>query len=228
MIHCLATSVIGSAHVETGMPCQDAWLFQSDNDAMIGVVCDGLGSKKSSHLGSTTACTAALEAWKVWKSSGVGTPEDFIRLLEVTWRLMLRDTPPGDSATTCIVFIQDHHQRCFVAQLGDGMFIKRRADNIYLHPYQQHDFGFTKGLGITHTLNDWTIHQLPFLKEGESILMLSDGLSEDIEMDSISPLIQYLVDEVAQDPSPEHRLTTELTDWDSHDDKTLLLIWREG
>ena len=35
MIHCLATSVIGSAHVETGMPCQDTWLFQSDNDAMI-------------------------------------------------------------------------------------------------------------------------------------------------------------------------------------------------
>ena len=58
--------------------------------------------------------------------------------------------------------------------------------------------------------------------------MLSDGLSEDIEMDSISPLIQYLVEEVAQDPNPEHRLTTELTDWDSHDDKTLLLIWREA
>ena len=47
-----AAAVIGSSHIEGGIPCQDAFAHAVVGDTLLGVVCDGAGSKSLSHLGA--------------------------------------------------------------------------------------------------------------------------------------------------------------------------------
>jgi hypothetical protein len=47
-----AASAIGSGHIESGLPCQDAFARQVVGDVLCAVVCDGAGSATASEQGS--------------------------------------------------------------------------------------------------------------------------------------------------------------------------------
>ncbi|MFM6899886.1 MAG: protein phosphatase 2C domain-containing protein, partial [Microcystis panniformis] len=58
----LCQSVVGSFHVQTGLPCQDYGAYKLlDQDVLIGAVADGAGSAKHSDLGAKITVEAALQ-----------------------------------------------------------------------------------------------------------------------------------------------------------------------
>lgn len=62
-----AASATGKSHLDKGIPCQDAFAFHADGDALVAVVCDGAGSAASSDVGSRlTADTVVHSLAAAW------------------------------------------------------------------------------------------------------------------------------------------------------------------
>lgn len=55
-------SIVGSSHLKTETPCQDAHLIVSANGTLIVAVSDGLGSASLSHIGAKHACTSVIHS----------------------------------------------------------------------------------------------------------------------------------------------------------------------
>ena len=49
-------SLIGKSHIKIKKPSQDSYLISNMENYTLAVVCDGLGSKKYSHIGSRKLC----------------------------------------------------------------------------------------------------------------------------------------------------------------------------
>jgi serine/threonine protein phosphatase PrpC len=71
-----AGSAIGTSHVRSGDPCQDAYACEviEDDDGdevLVAVVSDGAGSASLSHFGSAAVCRFVIEAVRRHLSSGL-------------------------------------------------------------------------------------------------------------------------------------------------------------
>jgi serine/threonine protein phosphatase PrpC len=55
-----AAKAMGKSHIDSGIPCQDAFAFEFIDDVLIAAVCDGAGSAALSHIGSQTAATLVV------------------------------------------------------------------------------------------------------------------------------------------------------------------------
>ena len=57
-----AAAAIGSSHLESGTPCQDAFAHARAGDVLVAVVCDGAGSAPRSHVGSARFSRAVADS----------------------------------------------------------------------------------------------------------------------------------------------------------------------
>jgi serine/threonine protein phosphatase PrpC len=230
VVRVVASSVRGPSHTRDGLPCQDSWRAVADVRASLAVVCDGMGSRPRSREGSRAATLATRDAWRLWCRSPVGSVEDLIRLVEAAWRLRLGRVPPGEAATTCLIYAEDGHGRAAQAQLGDGLIARRAIDGaIAAHPTRSEGFGLTHALGTPHTLTDWSFVLVEPLATGEVLLLATDGVSEDLEPDRIGDLATWVVDGLGPLQRPGRALAHELRNWPvphHQDDKTLLVMWK--
>lgn len=230
MVRVVATSVRGPSHVRDDLPCQDAWLAVASPRACLAVVCDGLGSRPRSREGAQAATLAVRDAWRMWQRSPVGTVEDMIRLVEAGWRLRLGRVPAEEAATTCLLYAEDGHGRAVQAQLGDGLIARRSADgDVAVHPSRGTGFGLTHALGTPHTLAEWSNAWVTPLAVGDTLLLATDGVSEDLNPDRLGSLAAWIVDDLGVHKRPGRVLAHELRNWPiphHHDDKTLLAMWR--
>ena len=108
----------------------------------------------------------------------------------------------------------------------NGWCLKINQHHIEIHPYLKQDFGFTVGLGIPHTLKEWSIQPGQPLQIGEGMLLLSDGLSDDLEEENLIHFNQHLITNISTHATPIQQLQHELNEWGGDDDKTILAIWR--
>lgn len=229
MTRVVASSVRGPAHKREGLLCQDAWLAVPGPRASLAVVCDGMGSRSHAREGARAATQAARDAWRMWSRSKTGSGEDLIRLLEVCWRLRLR-IPAEQAATTCLLYAEDGHGRAVLAQLGDGLIVRRASTGtVRVHPSHGEGFGRTQALGTPHTLTDWSLYLTAPLEVGEAIALATDGVSEDLDAARLGGLIAWVIDELGPHPQPGRLLRAELNSWPvphHQDDKTLLVLWK--
>lgn len=73
----VAASAIGTSHLKSGQPCQDAWAYDYlPDDSLIIAVADGAGSAAKSHLGSTTVVETALTSLTTQLTDQIPTSED--------------------------------------------------------------------------------------------------------------------------------------------------------
>jgi serine/threonine protein phosphatase PrpC len=234
-------SVKGPTHIGEGMPCQDAWLGIYEHGIRLAIVCDGMGSKPWSREGAQAATRSARTTWRLWRKGVNPQIEDFIRLFEVIWRLEVsklqqiidaRPTPTLHlAATTCLIYAEDMDGNAFMAQLGDGLIVHQQENGLCTHLIVKRDFEFnhTIGLGIPHNLQDWTWKAIPSIKQKESILMVTDGISEDLNLTQLPSFINWLFEEIVPSRAPATKLAHELRAWPvpyHTDDKTLLLTWK--
>lgn len=160
----------------------------------------------------------------------MGIAEDLIRLLEVSWRLRLESLPAESAATTCLLYAEDRHGRAAMAQLGDGLLVRKNGDGvIVVHPSRASGLGCTDALGTPHNLSDWSFAMGASLAPGEGVLLATDGVSEDLEPARLAELAAWVIDDLGSRPHPNRALASELRNWPvphHQDDKTILVMWK--
>ena len=117
----LSVSVIGPSHLLNGQPNQDSVLVKRVPSGWLAVVCDGMGSKPHSEVGSKQACLAAF---------GVIRAVDFgieskvlIKQVYQMWLNSLGDIKARDAVTTCLIARVSDSGELRTFQLGDGLIL---------------------------------------------------------------------------------------------------------
>jgi len=115
--------------------------------------------------------------------------------------------------------------------LGDGLVVLSRPGQsaVSLGGRPESDFGNeTLALGVPHGIKDWWTHC--DVGPGErTVLLASDGVSDDLVPERLDDLVAWLRDEIASlEPRQRwHALCRELRNWPvprHHDDKTIAVM----
>ncbi len=134
----LGASVQGSGHLRLNIPCQDTYAHQIvDENTLIAVVADGLGSAANSQAGAHLAVSTAIQFLTAQLHTSLPRTEqnwiDVMRACFQRARARLEDQASADQlslrdfATTLIaVVLHDDWIAC--AQIGDGAVVAALED----------------------------------------------------------------------------------------------------
>ena len=230
IIEFFGVSVKGPHHHKSKSPNQDYWLGRQTRQGTLIAVCDGLGSRPGSELGSKNACLAVWDSFKLWQKAKNSDANDLIRLVKILWDV--RTPAPRDKyATTCLFAAFTPEQRLLVAGLGDGLAVVKHPDN-RIEKVIWRETGFsneTISLGTPHHLNDWKCISHDEIDAGTVILLASDGVADDLIEERIPDFLDWLVQTYGS-LSPRQRyleLTRLIRGWPTarhQDDKTIAII----
>lgn len=224
-------SVRGPAHTKAKSKNQDAWLGYKNPSFAIAVVCDGLGSRSHSGVGAKIACWAARDAMQIWTKTP-SAPLSFLpKLIKLIWELRLANYNLSDYATTCIVTCLTNSGRLIIAGLGDGIALVR-ANNGNLSRIIHRDTDFsnrTIALGTPHQLNDWKIFEIEKVMQGTTVLLATDGISDDLMPEKYSEFVEWVMQEFTYLNPIERKksLRKALRNWPTplhQDDKSLAVL----
>ena len=217
-------SVTGPGHLRERMPNQDAYLNRRMRGGFIAVVCDGMGSRPFSGFGAKCACRVSRN---ILASANFSIDSrSLITTIRDGWLNALGDIDPNDAATTCLICWGNSIGEVRYFQLGDGRIIAPEMEYSERVSFTNE----TTGLGVSHTLDAWTEGAVT-LARGQGIVMMTDGISEDLEEGSEQAMLKSLL-RLAKYQGPRRAkksIVRELNDWPtpSHlDDKTISIIVR--
>jgi serine/threonine protein phosphatase PrpC len=215
-------SVIGPGHSIDGSPNQDAYLTRKLGRGFLLVVCDGMGSKRLSHIGSAMACQAVLEI--TGTSCFSIDNRELVEGIYRRWLQLIDDINPKEAVTTCLFCWGDGSGNVRSFQLGDGIILAKDL----ARPETRSGFGNeTTGLGISKKYSDWVIGNF-HLGSGEAVVLMTDGISEDLVNGSEMLLLNSIRANFHTMSSRrvKKQLQKELMDWPTPnhlDDKTLVI-----
>lgn len=225
------TSVMGPGHIASGLPNQDYSLIRIWKQSWLAVVSDGMGSRPLSHIGSRLTCKAAL--WTT-QHCNFDTPDrELIQCLYQRWLYTLNEIEiaPDDAVATCLIAWGKVSGECRLLQLGDGMIFTHNSTPERLVNKPENYFGNeTTGLGISRKFSDWSCTKTLLTQSGEGIVLMTDGISDDIENpDEFTPAVitslrgkgaryskRWMTNELQNWPTPHHT-----------DDKSIAVIYRK-
>ncbi len=177
----IVTSVIGPSHIDRNLPNQDAVFRKIWGDFWLVVVCDGLGSRKSSHIGAKVAYKTVYEV--VYNSEFDIEPQLLTFNIHKFWHqhLIKQGVDVKEANTTCLFAWGHSSGRVRLFQLGDGIIVAQ-TDNFYiLRNKVDKDFSNeTTALGISKGWSDWSYATLKITATGQGIALMTDGISDDI------------------------------------------------
>jgi len=152
-----------------------------------------------------------------------------LRAIHLDWRLNLHPRPPADCATTCLFGVVSGG-RLTLGQLGDGVVaaLLRDGEVLRLEPAERDFANETTGLGLARHLSEWRTAQLA-VNRVAAVLLATDGVSEELDLDRLDALISWLASELRDLPENQRsrRLARELQALDGPgrtDDRTLAVI----
>ena len=168
-------SQLGRAHVRNDGRNQDSYLVKTFEWGILGVVCDGLGSKKYSHIGSKALVLAVAEASDKFDFEITNT-EQFEILVKSLWKKNIYPCSCDDCETT-LLFAIIKHNTIYTGRVGDGMICILGENNIIIEENKNSFTNYTTPFGRDETIQ-WQIFNV---KNVESLVLCSDGISEDIQ-----------------------------------------------
>ena len=226
-------SVRGPAHAQDGQQNQDAWLGRANRNVTLVAVCDGMGSRAHADFGARAACLAVADAARCWAQAEGAPPELLLRAVHALWNIRVHSVGREECATTCLFAVASPDGRLVLAQLGDGLvaMLKTSGEFVTLEPSGDRFSNQTTGLGVATSLADWRLYAEPMLEPRTTILLATDGISEDLKPTRRSEFVAHLRNDLGSMPAAMRwrRLTRELRNWPvphHRDDKTLALLWR--
>ena len=230
----MGASVRGPEHRKDGRPNQDAWLNRLARGLALAVVCDGLGSRPHSAVGSRAACGAVADAVRHWADAPDAPPELLLRLIHALWNMRVHQTGRDESATTCLFAVVTKDGRLLLAQLGDGLvMLKTPAGTTTLEPPGERFGNATTGLGIALDIREWRLHFEPSFTGTGSILLATDGVADDLLPKKRADFLDFLVTQYG----PRHAtartraIAKQLRSWPTprhRDDKTVAVLWNDA
>lgn len=164
----------GSGHISAATANQDAYVVQQFKWGIVGVVCDGLGSKKYSHIGSSALTKSVVKAAIQFNFDNTNLSL-FEPLIRAIWDINIYPHNRSDAATTLLVTIVKD-RKVMIGKIGDGA-IRIFGNQDLLIDENENFTNITGSFGKECKL-EWLI----FPQEDVShIVMCTDGISEDIE-----------------------------------------------
>lgn len=230
----MGASVQGPQHRKEKKPNQDAWLGRLARDSVLAVVCDGMGSRKHSAMGSRAACRAVADAVRHWASIPEAPPDLLLRLIHALWNVRVHQTGRDECATTCLFATVTKDKRLVLAQLGDGLVMLKTPHGITALESPSDRFGnTTTGLGVAKDIREWRVHVEPRIT-GESVIMLAtDGVADDLLPEKRADFINFLVAHYGGLPTVNRSraIAKSLREWPTPrhlDDKTVAVLWNDA
>lgn len=171
-------SVIGPAHSRDSLPNQDyqsAWCWKQ---RWAAVVCDGMGSRIHSDVGSREAAKAAILS--VQKHDFNADNRTIVQALYLCWLAKLKslNVDPTDAVTTCILVWGMADGRFRYAHLGDGMITS--PTSVLSNANTTGFSNETTGLGLSRHLSDWRFGSGYLQEHRNRLLLMTDGISDDL------------------------------------------------
>jgi serine/threonine protein phosphatase PrpC len=220
----LSVSVIGPGHLLNGLPNQDSVLVKRVRNGWLAVVCDGMGSKPHSDMGSRQACRAAFDVIKTVDFNIES--KSLIKRIYQQWLDSLGNIKARDAVTTCLIAWVSDKGELRTFQLGDGLVLTSKQTTEKL---DTNDFGnVTTGLGKSKQFSDWQVTKQQ-LKVGDVIALMTDGISEDINQGMELAFVNSIVESTDGKSIRKAKawLKNEFRNWGTPnhtDDKTLALM----
>jgi len=169
-------SQIGPLHIKNNIPNQDSFIVKEYNWGIVGVVCDGLGSKKYSHIGSNALVKSIVQVSEVFDFSKDITL--FEPLVFDEWKENINPYKEEETSTT-LLFVIIKNSKIYIGRVGDGAIAIFGKDSLLIEEDKDSFTNYTTPFG-RDTLIEWEIYDEV---EVDSIIICSDGISEDIEHD---------------------------------------------
>lgn len=187
-------SVIGTSHVKSGLPCQDACdcrvlAAPSGEAVLVAVVSDGAGSARLSQVGSQLACALFLGEIETLLETG-GAVKDITRDFCETWltrfqneidsRAEAEGATSRDFACTFLAAVVGETEEIF-CQVGDGAIVVQPYNDASLGEYS-YQFWPNKGEYENQTFFATDPKAKEYLdydtgsKQIASLALFSDGL----------------------------------------------------
>lgn len=234
MWNVMGASVRGPAHRRQGLSNQDAWMSRLTSGTSLAIVCDGLGSRPNSAIGSRAACLAVADAVRHWASQPDVPPEMLLRLVHALWNVRVYASGRDACATTCLFAVVTKDRRLLLAQLGDGLvMLKTPQGTITLEPPSDRFGNTTTGLGIAADVRDWRFHFDPQFMGAVSILLATDGVADDLLPEKRTDFLTFLINQYGEQPALQraHAIAKQLRAWPTPrhlDDKTVAVLWNDA
>jgi hypothetical protein len=234
MWNTMGASVRGPEHRRQGLPNQDAWMSRLTQDSTLTVVCDGLGSRPHSAVGSRAACFAVADAVRHWAAQPKVPPDMLFRLVHALWNMRVHSNGRDACATTCLFAVGTKDRRLLLAQLGDGLVMLKTPQGTTTLEAPSDRFGnATTGLGIAADVREWRFHFEPHFTGAASILLATDGVADDLLPEKRADFLTFLINQYSEQPSLQRSraIAKELRAWPTPrhlDDKTVAVLWNNA
>ena len=215
-------SEIGPLHIKENIPNQDSFIVKKYSWGIVGVICDGLGSKKYSHIGSkalVNAITKAAQLFDFEKDINLFEP-----LVKSLWDINIFPYAPNETSTT-LLFSIVKNKKVYIGRIGDGAIVVFGKESILLEEDKNMFTNYTTPFGRDQKIQ-WCIFDE---SEIDSIVMCSDGISEDLKKDKLLDFFQNYIDNYKNIQSNKrvYEIKQWLKNWPvkgHSDDKTIVAL----
>lgn len=220
-----SVSEIGPLHIRENIPNQDSCIVKKYTWGTIGVVCDGLGSKKYSHIGSAALVDSVVQAAKIFnftKNINLFEP-----LLKSLWDTAISPYMTNETSTT-LLFTIVKDKKLYVGRVGDGAIAIFGKNNILVEEDKDMFTNYTMPFGREEKIK-WYIFDE---NEIDYVVMCSDGISEDIQRDKLLDFFEDYIKNYKKMSSMKrhHEIKQWLKNWPvigHSDDKTIVALIKE-
>lgn len=224
-------SVAGPGNRARGVAKQDAAMVRRLASGLLLVVCDGLGSRSESANGARQACCAVKAAF-----TASPPPRDnaLCESVHSNWVRRVTAESAEAAATTCLFSYVEAGGNATVAQLGDGVILCRSQGRFTnLTPERSGFSNQTLALSGVFTAGEWLVHRCALTEPGDGIIMMTDGISEDIDHGRLEEFFEEIRNQTFSRRSPAmgRWLTQQLHEWPTpghSDDKSIAAVFWEN
>ena len=214
----------GYSHIRSGLPDQDNYLIRIKPFLKVFVVADGLGSHKYSAIGSKKVC---LAVYKTFLSYCHGTikEEDICQSVEKEYQVSLRTHQLAEAGTTCI-FAAIAGDSLFVGQAGDGLCSVNLNGKFMATSKINTDFtNEVSALSGDKQFTHWKFRKIDLSDVSKlDILLMTDGISEDVLPDKYTDFTMYVVDSMFNGKKAVRKIIKEWSVPGAIDDKTMVAV----
>lgn len=224
-------SVAGPGNRARGMAKQDAAMVRRLASGVLLVVCDGLGSRFQSANGARQACCAVRA---VFAASAPPCDNVLCESVHRHWVERVTAESAEAAATTCLFSYVEAGGNATVGQLGDGMILCRsRGRFTNLTPERSGFSNQTLALSGDFTAGEWLVHRCVLAEPGDGIVIMTDGISEDIDHGRLEEFFEDVRNETFSRRSRAmgRWLTHQLHEWPTlghSDDKSIAAVFWEN
>jgi len=213
---------------------QDALGIINQKYFSLFIVTDGLGSSKNSDYGAKKAIAAVEKAVNQWRKLKKKDNKILLQLIHFYWNLLIGDSDfeKKDCLTTCLfAYVDKLDKKIILGLLGDGLlFFESKEETVFVK--SSDDYNYTKSLGSSKSFDDWNIMTSNYENEAFTLLITTDGISEDIVENKEKEFAESLIQKMLKLKKSKRNIYLKqlLENWPTKfhsDDKTICIVWEK-